>query len=79
MNLCQPLSFYSSVLFVIQAAFISEQTTKYRFGALLEISEKFSSKLNVFSFMIASCWPNILESFITMLYDLEKERLSRFA
>ena len=75
MNLCQPLSFYSSVLFVIQAAFISEQTTKYRFGALLEISEK----LNVFSFMIASCWPNILESFITILYDLEKERLSRFA
>ena len=47
-------------MFVIEAVFISE--VQYRFGALLEIGDKFSSKLNVFSFMILQCWVNILES-----------------
>ena len=58
MNLQQPLSFYSSLLFVIEAVFISEQITECMFGALLEISGTFSSKLNVFSHMIWQCWFN---------------------
>ena len=52
MNLKLPLSFYSSILFVIEAVFISEQVTEWRFGALLETSDAFSSKLNAFSYMI---------------------------
>ena len=71
-NLQLPLSFYSSLLFVTEALLISEQIIEWRFGALLEISNKFSSKLNAFSYMIFQCWFNILESFINILYDFEK-------
>ena len=52
--------------------YISEQITMYRFEALLEISDKLSIKLNVFSYMILQCWLNILKKFITILYDFEK-------
>ena len=44
-------SFYSS-MFVIETVFISEQITEYRLEALLEISYIFSTKSNVFSYMI---------------------------
>ena len=52
--------------------YISEQITMYRFEALSEISDKLSIKLNVFSYMILQCCLNILEKFITILYDFEK-------
>ena len=37
LNLQLPLTFYSSIRFVFEAAFISEQIAENRFGALLEI------------------------------------------
>ena len=46
------LSFYSSAIFVNEAVFISEQIAEHMLGTLLEISDKFSAKLNVFSYMI---------------------------
>ena len=54
MNLLLPLSFYSSVMFVNEASFISEQITEHRLGTLLEINDnlEISDKLNVFSYMI---------------------------
>ena len=42
------LSFYSSIMFLIETVFISEQIAEYT----LEMSDKFSTKLNVFSYMI---------------------------
>ena len=72
-ELITTLFFYCSLLFAIEAIFISEQIVECRFGALLEISEKFSSNLNVFCYMILKCWLHyILESFITILYDFDK-------
>ena len=38
--------------FVFETVFISEQTVENRFGALLEISDKFITKFNVFSYII---------------------------
>ena len=35
-------------MFVIETTFISEQIKRYRVGALLEINNKFNSKLNFF-------------------------------
>ena len=58
MNFQLPLSFKSSLLFVTETVFISEQITECWFGALLEINDTFSSKLNIFSFMIWQCWIN---------------------
>ena len=52
LNFQLPLIFYSSIRFVFKTAFISEQIAKNRFGALLEISDKFTTKFNVFSYMI---------------------------
>ena len=52
LNLQLALIFYSSVRFVFETAFISEQIAENRFGALLEISDKFVIKFNVFSYMI---------------------------
>ena len=40
------LIFYSSIRFVLEITFISEQIAKNRFGALLEISDKFITKFN---------------------------------
>ena len=39
-------------MFVFETIFISEQIAEHTFGALLEISDKFITKLNVFSCMI---------------------------
>ena len=39
-------------MFVFETAFISEQIVENRFGALLEISDKFITKFNVFGYMI---------------------------
>ena len=58
MSLKLPLFFYSSLLFVIEAVFVSKQITECRFGALLEITDTFRSKLNIFSYMILQCWIN---------------------
>ena len=53
--------FYTILLFVIEPVFISEQIPEYRFKAVLEIIDKFKTKLNVFNYLILSCWFNILE------------------
>ena len=52
LNLYLRLIFYSTIRFVFETAFISEQITENSFGALLEISDKFVTKFNVFSYMI---------------------------
>ena len=52
LNLWLTATFYRSIMFVFETVFISEQTAKHRFGVLLEISDKFISKLSVFSYMI---------------------------
>ena len=38
--------------FVFETTFISEQIAENRFGALLEINDKFITKFNVFSYVI---------------------------
>ena len=38
-------------MIVIEAVFISEQIKKYRFGALIELRDKFITKLNVFRYI----------------------------
>ena len=48
----KPLIFYSRIRFVFETLFISEQIAENSFGALLEISDKFITKFNVFSYMI---------------------------
>ena len=52
LNLQLPPIFHSGIRFVFEAAFISEQIADNRFGALLEISDKFITKFNVFSYMV---------------------------
>ena len=52
LNLWLPLIFYNSIRFVFETVFISEQIAENRFGALLEISDKFITKFNVFSYRI---------------------------
>ena len=52
LNVYLPLIFYSSISFVFETVFISEQIAENKFRALLEISDKFMSRFNVFSFMI---------------------------
>ena len=52
LNLQLPLIFYSSIRFVFETEFIPEQIAGNRFGALLEINDKFITKFNVFSYMI---------------------------
>ena len=44
--------FYSSIRFVFETVFFSEQVTAKRFGALFEISDKFITKFNCFSYMV---------------------------
>ena len=43
---------------VTETVFISEQITERRFGALLQISNTFSYKSNVLSYMILRYWLN---------------------
>ena len=52
LNLQQPLIFYSSIRFVCETVFTSELIAENRFGVLLEISDKFITKFNVFSYII---------------------------
>ena len=52
LNLLLPLIFSGSIRFVFETVFISENIAENSFGALLEISDKFITKLNVFSYMI---------------------------
>ena len=51
LNVYLPLIFYSSISFVFETVFISEQIAENRFGALLEISDKFINKFNVFRYI----------------------------
>ena len=52
LSILQSLIFYSSIRFIFETAFISEQIVENRFWALLRISDKFITKFNVFSCMI---------------------------
>ena len=52
LNIMLPLIFYSSIRFVFQTVFTLEKIAENRFGALLEISDKFMTKFKVFSYMI---------------------------
>ena len=52
LNLQLSLIFYSSIRFVLETAFISGQLSENRFGVLSEISDKFITKYNVFSYVI---------------------------
>ena len=64
LNLQLPLIFYSSIRFVSQTGFISEQIAENRFGLLLEISDKFITKFNAFSYTtlqvrLKTAWKNL--------------------
>ena len=52
LNLWLSLIFHSSIRFLFETVFISEQISENRLAALLEISDKFISKFNVFSYII---------------------------
>lgn len=54
-----------SITLVIAARLIPEQIREYRFGALLEINNKFTNKSNVFSYMMSSAG-------LTLQHDFEK-------
>ena len=51
LNLSLPLILYSSIRFVFETVFISEQIVEKMFGSLLEISDKSLTKFNVCSYM----------------------------
>ena len=59
-------------MFITEKVFISEQIQEYKFGALVEISNKFSIKLTDFSYMILRLRFDSLKNFITMLYEFQK-------
>ena len=52
LNLWLPLIFHSSIRFLFETVFISEQISENRLASLLEISDKFIPKFNVFSYVI---------------------------
>ena len=52
LNLQLPLIFYNSIRFVFETVLISEKIPENWFGALLEVSDKFITKFNVFSYMV---------------------------
>ena len=52
LNLWLTLIFYSGIKLVFETAFITDQIAENRFVALLEISDNFITKFNVFSYMI---------------------------
>ena len=52
LNLWLPLIFYNSIRFVFKTVSISEQIAENKLRALLEISDKFITKFNVFSYMV---------------------------
>ena len=48
-----------------------KKITEWQFGALLEITDKYSSKLDVLAIWL-TVFINILGNFITILYDFKK-------
>ena len=71
LNLQLPRTFYSSIRFAFETAFISEQIAENSFGAWLEISDKFFTKFNVFSqmilkFRLKTVWKNSKPYCITL-------------
>ena len=56
-------------MLVFETIFISEKIEGHMFGALLEISDKFITKLNVLSYIILSFR---LYNFVIILYDYKK-------
>ena len=48
----KPLIIYKGIRFAFETVFVSEQIAETRFRALVEICDKFMTKLNVFSYMI---------------------------
>ena len=70
--------FYSSIRLVFKTAFISEKIEENRFGALLEIGDKFITKFNVFSLILqikkfdfAVQALNSMENLKTILHDFK--------
>ena len=51
-NILLPITLYISIRFVFKTAFVLEHIAENRFGAFLEILDKFISKFNVVSYMI---------------------------
>ena len=49
----KPKLFYSSIMFLFETIFISEQTAENRFEALLKIGDNFIPKFNVSSYDFA--------------------------
>ena len=71
LNLQLPLIFCSSIQFVFETAFISEQIPDNRFGALSEISDNFITKFNILSYMILQFRLKSLKNFKTIMYDFK--------
>ena len=63
-------------MFVFETAFISEQIAENSFGALLEISDKLITKLNVFSYMILQFRLKIVSK-ISKLYCITLKTVAR--
>ena len=64
---------------MLKTVFISDQISEYKFGALLEISDDFSTKLNSFIYMISGLRLKSLDNFVTILCGFEKRWLISFA
>ena len=72
LNLQLPLIFYSSIRFAFETVFISKQIAGNRFGTLLEISDKFITKFNVFSYMILQFrYKTVCKNLKVILYDFK--------
>ena len=76
LNLQLCLTFYSSIRFVFETAFISEQIAENRFVALFVISDKFITKFNVFSCMsfawkVIVCSTKVRDELLEMGKNLE--------
>ena len=76
LNLQLPLTFYSSITFSFETRFISEQIVENRFGALLEISDKFLTKLNVFRYILLQFLLKRVGK-ISKLYCMTLKRVTR--
>ena len=51
-NILLPITLYISIRFVFKTTFVLEYIAENKFGALLEIRDKFITKFNVVSYMI---------------------------
>ena len=59
------LSFYSDIMFVIKIVVVYEQIIEYRYGGLLEISDKFITESNIFAYFCKAKF-NSLENLLTI-------------